>query len=190
MAAARRHGFSEATYRKLSARRRAGYNRALDVVDAFQRDPSRSLSFYSRKYRTTLPTFKKHVPTRRGKGRRLDLAPPGERRLFRGGISMLADVDGVPTVVRVVPSNDAQWRAIQRHDAAVFMAVTRDEDSGLARFSHRVVVDAETGQRFRFYVEGEGIRDATDTGGLELADLYYSGGRRHDLDALLGEAAA
>ena len=29
------------------------------------------------------------------------------------------------------------------------------------------------------------MRDAADTGGFEIQDLYYSGGRRHDLDALL-----
>ena len=56
--------------------------------------------------------------TTRKVGRRLELAPPSERRLYRGTIRMLADVDGVPTVVEVTPSNDAQHNAIRGHDAA------------------------------------------------------------------------
>ncbi len=187
---ARRVLSSEAVYRDAVPQSRSAHNRALDVVDAYERDPSRSLSFYTRSHGTTLPTFKKHVPTRPGKGGHLDLAPPGERRLFRGPQTMLADVDGVPTVVQVVPSNDAQWRAIQRHDAAVFAAVTKDDDSRLGNFRSRIVVDAPSGQRLRFAVDGDAIRDATDIGEVELQELYYSGGRRHDLDAFLAKGTS
>ncbi len=182
---ARRVLSSESAYRGALPQSRSAHNRALDVVDAYERDPSRSLSFYTKSHGTTLPTFKKHVPTRSGKGRRLDLAPPGVRRLFRGPIAMLADVDGVPTVVRVVPSNDAQRRAIEGHDSAVFAAVTEDDDSRLGKYRSRIVVDGETGERFRFAVDGDTIRDATDVGSVELEDLFYSGRGRHDLDALL-----
>jgi hypothetical protein len=100
---------------------------------------------------------------------------------------MLADVDGRPQVVRVTPSNDAQRLAIEGHDKAVFAAITNEDDSKLGKHSLRIVVDAETGRRFRFYTDGDGIRDATDTGEVELEDLFYSGGRRHDLDALLDQ---
>jgi len=180
---------SEAAYRALSPRGKAGHNRDLDIVDEKTRHPERSLTSIFRSHHRDPRAFKRNVPTRKV-GRRLQLAPPGVRRLFRGPITMLADVGGVPQVVRVTPSNDAQWNAIKGHDAAVYAAVTKDDDSGLRKFSHRVVIDAETGKRLHFFTEGEGIRDATDTGELELADLYYSGGRRHDLDALLDEGAA
>jgi hypothetical protein len=186
---ARRVLTSQPSYRAAAIRSRSAHNRSLDVVDAFEQDPSHSLSFYARKHGTTLQTIKAHVPTRH-MGRRLEPAPPGERHLFRGSIIVLADINGRPQVVKVTPSNDAQWRAIEGHDKAVFAAVTREQDEGLDKYRHRVVVDAETGQRFRFYVDGEGIRDATETGEVELSELHYSGHGRHDLDALLdGEAA-
>ena len=98
---------------------------------------------------------------------------------------MLADIDGVPTVVEVTPSNDSQYNAIRGHDSAVFQAVVHEDDSKLGRFRSRVVVDAETGRRYRFFVNGDEIRGATDTGEVELAELYYSGGGTSDLDALL-----
>ena len=104
--------------------------------------------------------------------------------------SMLADVHGLPQVVGVKPANDAQAASIKGHDKAVFAAAIKDQDSGLAKYRGRVVLDARTGREFRFYVDGDGIRDATDTGEVELSDLYYSGGPRRDLDALLDDAEA
>jgi len=189
MAAVRRRVSSKAVYRERSARRRAGYNRDLDIVDEKERHPERSLTSIFRAHHRDPRAFKRNIPTRKVRGR-LRLAPRGERRLFRGSITMLADVDGLPQVVRVTPSNDAQWRAVEGHDNAVFAAVANDDDSRLGKFSRRIVVDAETGQRYRFYVNGDGIRDATDTGEVELEDLFYSGGRRHDLDAILDQGAA
>jgi hypothetical protein len=176
--------FDEAVYRARSAKQREGFNRDLDVVDEKQRNPELSLTSILRKHHRDPQAFKRNVPTRKV-GRRLQLAPPGERRLYRGPIRMLADVDGRPQVVEVTPSNDAQRQAIERHDAAVFASVTKEDDSDLSSLSHRVVVDAETGERFRFYTDGGGLRDGADSGEFELQDLYYSGGRRHDLDALL-----
>jgi hypothetical protein len=154
------------------------------VVDAYGADRSRSLTFYSHKYGTTVETIKRHVPTRRI-GSRLDLAPPGERHLFRGRITMLADVDGRPQIVRITPSNDAGWRAVQGHDAAVFGAVFQEQDGDLRSYRTRVVIDGPTGQRFRFYVDGEGIREAAYSGEFELQELFYEGHGRHNLDALL-----
>jgi hypothetical protein len=103
---------------------------------------------------------------------------------------MLADVDGVPTVVEVTPSNDAQFNAIRGHDSAVNAAVEHDDDSRLGKFRHRVVVDAETGRRYFFYTDGDRIRDAADTGEFEISDLFYSGGGTSDLDALLAREAS
>ncbi len=180
--------WSEARYDAASRVRRAGYNRDLDIVDEKERHPERSLTSIFQAHHRDPRAFKRNIPTRKVGGR-LELAPPGERRLYRGPITMLADIDGRPQVVRVVPANDSQRRAIEGHDKAVFAAVTKDDDSGLRRFSHRVVVDAVTGQRLRFYVDGDGIRDATDTGEVELQDLFYSGGRQHDLDGLLEQEA-
>jgi len=179
-------GIEEATYRARSARGRAGFNRDLDVVDEKQEHPERSLTSILRRHHRDPEAFKRNVPTRKV-GRRLELALPHERQLYRGPIRMLADVDGRPVVVEVVPSNDAQRLAIEDHDAAVFAATARADDAGLAKLSHRIVVDARTGERFRFYVDGDGIREATDTGEVELEDLFYSGRRRHDLDALLDQ---
>ena len=180
----RRGHMDEASYRLKSDRWRGGFNRDLDIVDEKDRHPERSLTSIFKARHRDPRAFKRNVPTRKV-GHRLQLAPPGDRRLYRGPTTMLADVDGVPQVVRVTPSNDAQWNAIKGHDAAVYAAVSKDDDSRLRKYRSRAVVDAETGQRFRFYVEGDGLRDASDTGLVELADLYYSGGRRHDLDALL-----
>lgn len=184
-----RRSSPSAAYLAKSAHSRAADNRVLDVVDAYDRDPTQWLSGLAKRYGTTTATIKDRVPTRK-LGRRLQLAPPSERRLYRGSITMLADVDGRPQVVRVTPSNDAQRRAIEGHDAAVFGAITRDDDSRLGKYRSRVVVDAETGRRYKPYVDGDGIREATDTGEVELEDLYYSGGRRHDLDALIAERGA
>ncbi len=186
---ARRSPSSESAYRSAPQRQRAGFNRDLDVVDYKDRHPERSITSILKAHHRDPDAFKRNVPTRKV-GRRLELAPPHERRLFRGTIPMLADVDGRPQVVQVTPANDAMWRAIEGHDRAIWAAVNRDDDSGLRKFAHRAVVDAETGRRFRFYTDGDGIRDATDTGEVELEDLFYSGGRRHDLDALLDQEAA
>ncbi len=183
-----------AAYVKAPARSQAAHDRVIEALDAYERDRTRgrrpSLSRYSTDKGTTLETFKKYVPTRRGKGGRLEPATPGKRRLYRGTTTMLANIDGRPQIVEVTPSNDAQMRSVQGHDSAVFAAVMKDDDSGLPRYRTRVVVDVETGQRFRFAVDGDAIREVTDTGEVELQELYYSGGRRHDLDALLDEAAA
>jgi hypothetical protein len=177
---------SETSYRGLAARQRAGFNRDLDVVDEKQAHPERPLTSILRRHHRDPDAFKRNVPTRKV-GRRLELAPPHDRELYRGPITMLADIDGRPVVVEVVPSNDAQRLAIEDHDAAVFAATARGDDAGLARLSHRIVVDARTGERYRFYVDADGIREATDAGEVELEDLFYSGGRRHDLDALLDQ---
>ncbi len=186
---ARRILSSEATYRGASSRQRAGANKDLDVVDEWDRHLERSLTSILRAHHRDSRAFKREVPTRRT-GRRLDLAPPSERRLYRGPITMLADIDGHPVVVEVTPTTDAGWRAIQDHDRAVFQTVNHDDDSRLARSSRRVVVDAETGRRYRFYVDGEGIRDATDSGEVELQELFYSGGSHHDLDSRLDREEA
>jgi hypothetical protein len=180
---------SESAYLTASARQRSGANRDLDIVDEKDRNLERSLTSLFGKHHRDPEAFKRNVPTRKIRGR-LQLAPPGERSLYRGTITMLADVDGRPTVVEVTPSNDAQWRAIQRHDKAVFAAVTKGDDSGLSASRSRIVVDAETGRRYRFHVDGDGIRDATDVGEVELQELFYSGHRSHDLDALHEEDAS
>jgi hypothetical protein len=180
---------SRSAYQSLTARLRTGYNRDLDVIDEKQDHPEHSLTSILRRHHRDPDAFKRNVPTRKIGGR-LALAPPHERELYRGPIRMLADVDGRPVVVEVTPSNDAQRLAIEAHDAATFAAVNHDDDTGLGRLSHRVVVDTQTGQRYRFYVDGDGIREAADTGEVELEDLFYSGGRRHDLDALLDREAS
>ena len=182
---ARRILSSEAAYRAASNRQRAAANRDLDIVDEKVLHPERSLTSIFKAHHRDPDAFKRNVPTRKVGGR-LQLPPPSERHLFRGSITMLADIDGQPQVVRVTPTNDAQRFAIEGHDKAVFAAVTEKGDSRLGRYAHRIVVDAETGQRYRFYTDGDGIRYATDSGEVELEDLFYSGGRRHDLDALLG----
>jgi hypothetical protein len=179
-----RHVRTSEEYRGQTKSQRTGFNRDLDIVDEKHAHPDRPLSSLFRKHRRSPEAFKRNVPTLKV-GRRLELAPPGERRLYRGTIRMLADVDGRPQVVRVTPSNDAQRLAIEGHDTAVFAAVTHDDDAGLGAFRNRVVVDAETGERFRFFTDGDDIREGAETAEFELADLYYSGGGRHDLDALL-----
>jgi hypothetical protein len=173
---------SASSYRALSARQRSGFNRDLDILDEKDLHPERSLTSILKSHHRDPRSFKRNVPTRKI-GQRLQLAPPGKRRLYRGPITMLADINGQPVLVRLTPSNDAGRKVIEGHDAAVFAAVNDDDDTKLRRYARRVVVDSETDQRFRPYVDGEGIREATDTGALELADLYYSGGRRHDLDS-------
>lgn len=102
-------------------------------------------------------------------------------RRDRDPISMLADIEGEPTVVQVVPLGEDQEQEIKGHDKAVFAAVTREEDRGLRAYQGRRVVDAKTGQGYRFYVDGDGIRGATDSGEFELSDLWYGGGRRQDV---------
>ncbi len=84
----------------------------------------------------------------------------------------------------MTPSNDAQRLAIERHDKAVFAAVIHEDDTGLGEFARRAVIDAKTGTQYSFFVDPDALRDAADTGELELQDLYYSGGRRLDLGAL------
>jgi len=173
-------------YRSQAGRSRASHNRVLDVVDAWDKDPTQPISGLARRFGTTTRTIKDRVPTYKVGGR-LQLAPPSERHLYRGPQTMLADIDGRPQVVRVIPSTDAQWASIRGHDAAVYAAVAKDDDSRLAKYGRRIVVDAETGIRYRFFVQGDGLRDAADTGGFEMSDLFYSGGRRHDIDALLAD---
>jgi hypothetical protein len=65
--------------------------------------------------------------------------------------------------------------------------VNDDGDALLDRLGGRVVEDAETGQRYRLWEDADALRDAADTGEVELADLRYGGGHRSDLDALLAE---
>jgi hypothetical protein len=161
--------------------------RDLAIVDEKTEHPKRPLSTIIRKHHRSPKAFKETVPTRRV-GRRLELAPPSRRRLDRDPLPMLADIGGRPVVVVVRATTDAGYLAIKDHDAAVFAAAEHDDDSGLARSRRRVVIDADTGIRYRFYVDGDGIREATDLGELQLQDLYYSGGGTSDLDAMLDEA--
>jgi hypothetical protein len=173
--------------RQKTARQLAGEAKDAAIVDERERHPKRSLTSLFQKHHRDGEAFKKHVPTEKV-GSRLDLAPPSRRRLDRGTIPMLADIDGVPTVVAVRPANDSQYYAIKGHDAAVYAADRRDDDSRLPRYARRVVHDLETGRRYRFYVDGDGIRAATDVGEFEMAELYYSGSGRRELDALMETA--
>ena len=174
--------------RPKTAQQLAGEAKDAAIVDENERS-GRPLSSLFRKNHRDPDAFKTHVPTRKVGGR-LKLAPPSRRQLDRGTIPMLADVDGVPTVVNVRPANDAQWYAVKGHDAAVYAADRRDDDSRLPRYARRVVYDLDTGRRYRFYVDGGGIRAATDVGEFEMAELYYSGSGRRELDALKQETAA
>jgi hypothetical protein len=179
---------TEAWYRLQPERWRRAHERDLQIVDEKDRDPNRSLTSILKAHHRDPRAFKREVPTRRV-GRRLELAPQGERHLYRGSTTMLADIDGRPQIVRVTPSNDAQMRSVQGHDGAVYAAVKHDDDSRLSKYGSRVVVDAETGQRFRFYTDGDGIREVAATGELDLLQdlLMQSGGRRYDMDDLPGD---
>lgn len=180
---ARQPGTSKAAYAAAQPRARSGYNRDLDIVDEWDRHPERSLTSILKSHHRSPAAFKRNVPVRKI-GRRLALASPGRRRLYRGPVPMLAKIDGQVRAIQVVPTNDAQRRAIEAHDRAVFAAVTGDDDSDLGKFRSRTVTDAETGQRYRFATDGTAIREAADSGEVELEDLWYSGHTRHDLDSL------
>jgi hypothetical protein len=175
---------SRAAYEPQSPKRRAAFNRDLDIIAEKEEHPERSLTRIARRHHRSPEAFKRSIPTRKVGGR-LELAPPSQRRLYRAPMPMLADVDGVPTVVEVTPSNDAQYNAIRGHDSAVAAATDHDDDTRLPKFRHRVVVDAETGRRYSFYTDGGGLRDAAYTGVFEISELFYGGGGHHDLDALL-----
>jgi hypothetical protein len=176
---------TEAWYRLQPERWRRAHERDLEIVDEKERNPERSLSSILKTHHRDPRAFKREVPTRKV-GRRLGLAPPGERHLYRGSTTMLADIDGRPQIVRVTPSNDTQMRAVQGHDSAAYAAIMKDDDSRLPAYRLRLVMDAETGARYRFYVDGEGIREVARTGELELLQdlLMQSGGRRYDMDDL------
>jgi hypothetical protein len=176
---------TEAWYRLQPERWRRTHERDLQIVDEKERDPDRSLTSILKAHHRDPRAFKREVPTRKV-GRRLELAAPGERRLYRGSTTMLADIDGRPQAVRVTPSNDAEMRSVQGHDSAAYAAVMKDDDSRLPRYRMKVVVDSETGQRFRFYVDGDVIREVAAAGELDLLQdlLMQSGGRRYDMDDL------
>jgi hypothetical protein len=158
--------------------------RDIAITDEKERHPERSLTSIFKTHHRDPRAFKRNVPTRKVGGR-LELAPPGERRLYRGSTTMLADIDGRPQVVRVTPSNDAQMRATQGHDSALFHAIVKEDDSRLPKYRSRVVVDAETGARYRFYVDGDGIRGTADSGEIDLIqDLLTQSGGRSDFEGL------
>ena len=178
----RRRRMSEASYLGKSERQRADLKRDLAIVDEKELHPERPLTSIFKSHHRDPRAFKRSVPTRH-EGGRLVLAPPGERRLYRGRATMLADIDGRPQVVRLTPGSDADWAAIRKHDKAVYAAIVKDDESLLRKQRRLVIVDSETGTRYRFFLDGDEMRDAADTGGFEISDLYYSG-RRHSLDAL------
>ena len=168
-------------------RRRGTTAKDLAIVDAYERDPSTSLSKLARKHHRSLSAFKREVPTRKVGGR-LRLASRHERRLDRDRIPIVADIDGRPVVVVIQPLNDTQYFAAKEHDSGVYASVTKGDDSRLAKTADRVMVDRDTGQRYKLYGSGPGLRDAADIGEFEISDLYYGGGPKIDVAGL--EAAA
>ena len=166
-------------------RRRRTSSKDAAIVDERERHPERSLSSLFAKHHRDPDAFKRSVGVRRV-GRRLQLPPRHERRLDRDPIPIVAEVGGRLTVVRVRTPNDSQYYAAKEQDSAIFAAVLKDDDSRLGRHAGRVMVDADTGLRYRIAGDGDAIRDAVDTGEIELQELYYSGGSSADVEALLG----
>ncbi len=180
---------SRAWYEGRSARSRAAWNKFLDVVEAKEEHPKPGATKIARTHHLN-PGYLSQGPGRtafRKVGGRLELRSPGERRLYRGPISMLANVDGQPQIVRVVPANDHQYNLIKAHDREVWAAVTETRQPNLAPFERPIVGDLETGERYHFVADADAVRDAADTGGFELRDLQYQGRGRHDLDRFFEE---
>ncbi len=174
-------------YEGRPTRSRAAWNKFLDVVDAKEEHPGPGATTIAKKNHLD-PDYLSEGPGRaafRKVGGRLKLRSPGERRLYRGPISMLANVDGQPQVVRVVPANDHQYQLIKAHDREVWAAVTETREPNLGPFERPIVRDLETGERLHFIADADVIRDAADIGGFELSDLHYQGRGRHDLDRFL-----
>lgn len=177
---------TRAEYEAEPVRTRKASNRVLDLVDAWERQPKRSLRSLAPTYHVDPDTVVSRGVVEKVGGR-WHLRPAGQRTLYRGPLNMLADVDGEPTLVRVTPANDFQRHLIEAHDKEVFAAVTERREPDFSRFRSRVVRDGETGRRYRFATDARRIRRTADDGGFVLEDLHYSGGRHHDLDALLAE---
>jgi hypothetical protein len=165
-------------------------SRDLAIVDEAERYPERSLTSLLRKHHRSAPAFKRAVPTRK-EGPRLRVAPPHERRLARDPIPVVVEDEGRLRVVRIRTPNDSQYLAARRADAGVYAAVMKGDDSRLRRVAGRVLTDVDSGRRYRIAGDGDAIRDAFDTGELELEDLHYSGGGSADIETLLaGKDAA
>ena len=159
-------------------------SRDLAIVDEAERNPNVSITALARKHHRSPSAFKRAVPTRK-EGPRLRLAAPHERRLARDPIPVVVEDGGRLRVVRIRTPNDSQYLAAKRADAGVYAAVMKGDDSRLRGVAGRVLTDVDSGRRYRIAGDGDAIRDAFDTGELELEDLYYSGGGSVDVETLL-----